>query len=61
MRDEEELSEEEIQRQQEQKEQYEFKRTIQKLSLSTIERYNSLKAKEKQEDEELAQYMLDIN
>lgn len=59
---EEELSEEEIQRQLEKEEQYRMKKTVQAMrTAGEIERYNSLRQKEKNEDDRIEQHLIDLN
>ena len=62
LHEEEELSEEEIQKQLEKEEQYRMKKAVQAMrSAGEIERYNSLRQKEKNEDDRIEQHLLDLN
>lgn len=62
LQEEEELSEEEIQRQLEKEEQYRMKKTVQAMrTAGEIERYNSLRQKEKNEDDRIEQHLIDLN
>lgn len=61
MREDDDMSEEEINKQLEQKDFYDFKRGYKKLDSNTLARYNSLKNQEKLDDEEIVQFMVDLN
>lgn len=62
LQEEEELSEEEIQKQLEKEEQYRMKKAVQAMrSAGEIERYNSLRQKEKNEDDRIEQHLIDLN
>ena len=56
LQEEEELSEDEMEKQKESNEQYQIKKTIKEKNL---ERFNSLKAKQDKEDEKLGAYIED--
>ena len=56
------MSEEEIQKQLEKEEQYRMKKAVQAMrSAGEIERYNSLRQKEKNEDDRIEQHLIDLN
>lgn len=53
MVDEEEMSEEEVQKQIEQEEFLRMRRTVQSIKINDLERYNSLKKREKNDEEKI--------
>jgi hypothetical protein len=58
----EELSEEEIQKQLEKQELFRMRKAVQAMrQAGDIERYNSLRLKEKHEDERIEQQLIDLN
>jgi hypothetical protein len=62
LKDEEELSEEEVQKQLEKDELYKMRKAVAAMrNKGELTRYNSLKAKEDKEDERIEQQVLDLN
>lgn len=62
LKEEEELSEEEVQKQLEKDELYKMRKAVQAMrNKGELERYNSLRAKEQKEDERIEQQLVDLN